>query len=223
VLQGVKARGGRLRRCTARISRREIAENHRRMEERNRYHRRFGYDVRGGIAFVLSKCLPLRGRVLEIGTGQGRFATALAARVRHLESIDADRAVLRIAVLNLAWRKLAGRVRLYRANAERLPWPRETFDAVVTMNAMHHMRAPVRVVGEMLRVVKPGGTIVIADFSPAGFRIMGRIHVSEGRVHPRGRCRMDSLHHRLETAGRRACLYRGANQDVLVAHGESGR
>lgn len=217
MLQGVKARGGRLRRCTARISRREIAENHRRMEERNRYHRRFGYDVRGGIAFVLSKCLPLRGRVLEIGTGQGRFAMALAARVRHLESIDADPAVLRVAALNLAWRGVAGRVRLCRGDAEHLPWPRSSFDAVVSMNAMHHMRAPIRVVDEMLRVVKPGGRIVIADFSPAGFRIMGRIHASEGRVHPGGRCRMDSLRRRLAASGRRARLFRGASQDVLVA------
>jgi len=205
------------RRFAVRFTRREVAENHWKLEERNRYHRRFGYDVGKGIAFVLSKCLPLRGRVLEIGTGQGRFAMALGPRVRHFESIDADPAVLRIAALNLAWRKLTGRVRLYLADAERLPWLPGTCDAVVTMNAMHHMRAPVRVVAEMLRVVKPGGRIVIADFSPAGFRIMGRIHASEGRVHPGGRCRMDGLRRRLTASGRRARLFRGTSQDVLVA------
>jgi hypothetical protein len=54
----------------------EIRANHAELVKRNAYHRRFGYDPEASVAFVLGKALPLRGRVLDVGTGKGRFVWA---------------------------------------------------------------------------------------------------------------------------------------------------
>jgi ubiquinone/menaquinone biosynthesis C-methylase UbiE len=57
------------------------------------------------------------------------------------------------------------------AAAQSLPFPDATFDAVVTSLMLHHLPEQDRLpaVGELLRVLQPGGTLVIAEFqSPTG-------------------------------------------------------
>lgn len=49
----------------------EIEANHAGLEERSACHRRFGFDADASVHFVLEKALPLRGRVLDVGTGKG--------------------------------------------------------------------------------------------------------------------------------------------------------
>jgi hypothetical protein len=56
-----------------RFSRKELIDNHACLVERNAFYRQYGYDVEKNAAFALSKALPLTGRILEIGTGKGRF------------------------------------------------------------------------------------------------------------------------------------------------------
>ena len=58
----------------------EARANHARLEERNAVHRRFGFDPDASVRFVLEQALPLRGRVLDIGTGKGRFVIPMARR-----------------------------------------------------------------------------------------------------------------------------------------------
>lgn len=66
-----------------RFSRKTLAENHARLLERNKAFRLEGHDPDKDIAFVLSKALPLDGRVLEIGTGKGRRRTRGVVNVRR--------------------------------------------------------------------------------------------------------------------------------------------
>ena len=47
----------------------EMAANRRLLLKREARLRRFGYDSRVGIQFVLAQALPLGGKVLEVGTG----------------------------------------------------------------------------------------------------------------------------------------------------------
>ena len=101
-------------------------------------------------------------------------------------------------------------------DAARLPWPSGTFDAAVTVNAMHHIAHFEQVLAEMLRVVKPGGKLVLADFSPRGFQIIAREHRADGKTHPRERYDFRELQRLLRERGLVTRLRKGCNQEVLA-------
>ncbi|MBP7828990.1 MAG: class I SAM-dependent methyltransferase [Kiritimatiellae bacterium] len=198
-------------------SRKEIESNHALRVERDAVHRRHGCDDKKSHAFILSKALPLEGRVLEIGTGKGRFLAQLLKHVPRVTTIDVDPAEQRCARLNVAYEKPPGRARFVIADARALPWKDASFDAVVSVNALHHMTRIPTVLREILRVVRPGGKIVLADFSERGFAIMDRIHRSEGRRHLRRPYHFKTIEDLLKAQGWRPRRFRGGGQVALVA------
>jgi ubiquinone/menaquinone biosynthesis C-methylase UbiE len=167
------------------MTNRDILENHEKLLEREAFYKRHGYDSAKAIAFVLSKTLPLPGRILEIGTGKGRFLAALLKKVRRVTSVDLDPAEQRFARLNVAFEGMSRKARFIHADAARLPFARGRFDAVVSLNALHHLEDWEAVLEEALRVLKPTGKLVLADFNGKGFRVFDLIHRKEGRVHQR--------------------------------------
>lgn len=179
--------------------------------------RRFGYDSPAAIRFVLSQALPLNGAVLEIGTGKGRFLVKLARHVAGVTTVDIAAEEQHCARLSARYAGVEEKVRFVVQDAVRLPWPAATFDAAATMNAMHHMKDFKRVLNEMLRVLKPGGKLVLADFSPRGFQIIAREHCATGKTHPRQRYDFRELARALRKRGLATRLHKGCNQEVLVA------
>jgi len=195
----------------------EVEANHTQLEQRKVVHRRFGYDSASGVRYVLEKALPLRGRVLDVGTGKGRFVIALARHVTHVTSVDVSAEEQRCARLEAAHAGVSNRIRFVLQDARRLPWSAATFDAVVSWNVIHHLDDPERVFDEMLRVLKPGGKLVLADFSPSGFRLMDAIHAAEGRRHPHPPERFTRWQARLQRFGFCTRHLFGHHQELLVA------
>ena len=200
-----------------RFSKKELAENHARLIARNDVYRRAGYDTGKDMRFVVSKTLPLKGRILEVGTGKGRFLTALLGRVPFVTTVDLNAEEQRFARINVAYRKPGGRARFVVADARRLPWRDGSFDAVVSMNALHHMPQLARVLGEIRRVVRSGGKVVLADFNRRGFAVFDRIHRREGRVHERSKYKLADVVKYFEESGWRVGSFKGDCQDVVVA------
>jgi ubiquinone/menaquinone biosynthesis C-methylase UbiE len=201
----------------------EAVANHQRLVARDLTRRRFGFDLKAAVRLVLEKALPLPGRVLDVGTGRGRFVVALAGqKVPDITSVDVSAEEQHFARLESAYAKVENRIAFVVADAAELPWKKASFDGVVTMNAFHHFADPCRVFSEMLRVLKPGGKIVLADFSAAGFRMMDRIHAAEGKTHPHPPSQFVQWKTALSEAGFAVRRFVGQHQEILVAVG-SGR
>jgi ubiquinone/menaquinone biosynthesis C-methylase UbiE len=131
--------------------------------------------------------------------------------------VDISAEEQRSARLSARYFKVEDRIRFVLQDAARLPWPAHSFSAVVTVNAMHHIRKFEAVLKEMLRVVKPGGKLVLADFSPRGFQNIARSHRAEGKIHPHEPHSLRDLQRRLRKCGLTTRLRTGCNQEVLVA------
>jgi ubiquinone/menaquinone biosynthesis C-methylase UbiE len=195
----------------------ETLANRQEILKREARLRRFGYDSPAAIRFVLAQARPLGGAVLEVGTGKGRFLVRLARHVAAVTTVDIAAEEQQCARLNARYAGLEEKIRFVLQDAARLPWPDCTFDAAVTMNAMHHIAHFEQVLEEMLRVVKPGGRIVLADFSPRGFQIIAREHRAEGKTHPHERYDFRELQRLLRERGLVTRLRKGCNQEALVA------
>ena len=97
-------------------------------------------------------------RALDVGTGAGEIAIALAPFVREVVGIDI------VPELLAEGRKRApANVELLEADATALPFERGSFDIVATARTLHHVPRPELVLAEMNRVLRPGGTMVVID------------------------------------------------------------
>ncbi|MCB0095976.1 MAG: methyltransferase domain-containing protein [Caldilineaceae bacterium] len=101
-------------------------------------------------------------RVLEVATGPGYVALAFAAAGCNVIGVDLTAAPLAIAEQNRQERSLTN-VRFEAADANQLPFEDSSFDIVVCRLAVHHFAEPQTVFGQMARVCRPGGKVVIED------------------------------------------------------------
>ena len=112
------------------------------------------------LAKRLESLLPLRGdeRVLDVGTGTGALAYALAPRVREVVALDSDPEMVERARAGAP-----ANVEVVLGDAEQLPFEPLEFDVAGTLRTLHHMSRPELVVAELARVTRPGATILVVD------------------------------------------------------------
>lgn len=103
-----------------------------------------------------------KGRVLDLACGPGIVTAKLAERAAEAVAFDATPEMLKRARERCEKAGLSN-VAFEQGDAEALPFDDASFDGIATRLAIHHFLHPERVIGEMFRVLKPGGTMVIAD------------------------------------------------------------
>jgi ubiquinone/menaquinone biosynthesis C-methylase UbiE len=99
-------------------------------------------------------------RALDVGTGAGALALALAPLVREVVGVD------RVPELLAHARERAmefGNVELVEADATALPFPDGSFDLAATLRTLHHVPRPELVLAELARVTRPGGRVLVVD------------------------------------------------------------
>ena len=100
--------------------------------------------------------LPATGWLLDLGGGTGRSTFRLADQVDHILICD-----LSMAMLQSAQKK--GMQHLVQASATDLPFAADSFDRIMVIDALHHMPNQESTVGEMTRLIKPGGRLLIEE------------------------------------------------------------
>ncbi|MEJ2368401.1 MAG: class I SAM-dependent methyltransferase [Acidobacteriota bacterium] len=159
-------------------------------EARTKQYQELGHDRFEAAGFVAGACSPFSGPVLDVGTGKGLLAMALARREANVISIDVNAEDQEFAARLADREGLSERIRFILCDAVSLPFPEGRFSTCAMMDVLHHLDNPDRVLGEMVRVLSPGGELVASDFSAKGFDLVASVHAAEGREHPRGQATM---------------------------------
>ena len=100
-------------------------------------------------------------RVLDAGCGPGFFSVLLSRAGHDVTGIDGSEGMLAHAVENAA--RFGVSPELIRGDFGELPFANGTFDLVISRNVTHIIREHLKVYGEWLRVLKPGGVLLIFD------------------------------------------------------------
>lgn len=139
-------------------------------------------------------------RVLDVGCGTGSLALLAKARVGAggvVHGIDASKEMLERASRKARRRRV--QLDLQIASVEALPFPDRSVDVVFSTLMLHHLARPVRrkCVGEMARVLRIGGRVLVADFQTPAREREGWL----ARLHRHGFVTLAEVHELLTAAG----------------------
>ncbi len=100
--------------------------------------------------------LPTGGALLDAGGGTGRVSASLRGLVDRVVVSDLSPQMLRQASTKHGLTPV-------RAHAESLPFPSASFDRVLVVDALHHFCDQRDAITDLLRVLRPGGRLVIEE------------------------------------------------------------
>jgi SAM-dependent methyltransferase len=125
-----------------------------------------GYEA-GAAEFVSRLGLAPRTRVLDVACGTGNLALPAARAGAAVTGVDIATNLLEQARSRAAAEGLTAR--FDEGDAEKLPYPDASFDAVISMFGVMFAPRPELSAAELLRVCRSGGTIALANWTPGGF------------------------------------------------------
>jgi len=121
----------------------------------------------GALEFLERLNLEPGESLLDVGCGAGQIALPAARAGVKVTGVDLAANQIEQARARAAAEGLD--IRFDEGDAEALPYPDASFDVVVSLIGAMFAPRPDRVTAEMLRVCRPGGRIVMANWTPQGF------------------------------------------------------
>jgi ubiquinone/menaquinone biosynthesis C-methylase UbiE len=133
-------------------------------------------------------------KVLEVGCGPGHLSGLLAAdQGLDVTGLDLDPAMIERARANVLRRSSSGPGRsasFLVGDVAALPFEPDSFDLVVSTFSLHHWTDPGAGIGEIARVLRPGGRALIWDLGASAFKVFHghvpdpteALHASEMRL-----------------------------------------
>jgi ubiquinone/menaquinone biosynthesis C-methylase UbiE len=132
-------------------------------KEAARYDRRWREYLRRSLSATLRELSAApEERVLDVGCGTGALLEAVRERWPGAAGVGVD---LSLEMLAIARRRLPPAVALVAADAGRLPFADGAFDGATCTSVLHHWPEPATALAEVARVLRPGGRLVLTDWS----------------------------------------------------------
>ncbi len=105
-------------------------------------------------------------KILDVATGTGDFAVeALSLKPEKIIGVDISEGMLEVGRRKMRDKKIDQLIELRSGDSENLPFEDNFFDAVIVAFGVRNFENLERGLSEMLRVVKPGGKVVVLEFS----------------------------------------------------------
>lgn len=116
--------------------------------------------------------VPPGSRILDIGCGTGAQLAGYLAEDRELFGVD-----LSPSMLDRARQRLGAEAHLHLGSAADLPFDDDFFDQILASMVLHEMPHDTRlaVIGEVRRVLRPDGHLLVVEFTPTPQTTSGRI------------------------------------------------
>jgi SAM-dependent methyltransferase len=135
------------------------------------------YMERGALEFLARLAVPAGTRMLDVACGAGQIAIPAARAGVHVTGIDIASNLIDQARVRARARGVDAQ--FDEGDAESLPYEDASFDLVVSLIGAMFAPQPERVAAELVRVCRPGGRIVMANWTPEGhvgemFKIIGK-------------------------------------------------
>jgi SAM-dependent methyltransferase len=113
---------------------------------------------------VVGEVAPVPGeRVVDIGAGMGAGAIVAARTGAVVVAVEPTPFLRRVLRLRRLFSRSRSRIVVAEGAAEKLPVADRTADAIWAVNTMHHWIDPVAAVTEVVRILRPGGRVLLVD------------------------------------------------------------
>ena len=118
-------------------------------------------------------------KILDVASGTGDLAAAFSKIVGNTGLVmmtDINDAMLRVGRERLIDRGIVGNVQYCLANAEHLPFADNSFNCVSIAFGLRNVTDKQQALNEMYRVIKPGGKLIVLEFSHPTHNMLDRLY-----------------------------------------------
>lgn len=156
------------------------------LDARVEIHRRFSTNPNGWFNWLFDTLeqLPADARILELGCGPAHLWRECSSRIPA--GWDLTLSDFSSGMVNAAWRNLVVTGRAFQfkeIDAQEIPFADETFDAVIANFMLYHVPDRPKALGEVKRVLRPGGKLIAATVGNTHLKEMmdwlRQVHVSK--------------------------------------------